>query len=242
MIKRTLLAAGVLLTLGLAGPAHAGAQSISSPYRFVESSQGLYAFGASVVADRGTLDLGPGSGMAAGLGYNVRISGPFNFGARLTYFPTERRVYNDNSVLADTVQLRQNPMFGMEQIGTADLTMMLVDATLRFDATGPRTWNRIQPYAMLGIGGAFVVTSDNSAEATLPSDRELRFRFENGVTGHVGAGVELHLAERFSVRLDARDVLWNLDIPRGFLETGRVIGNGEWVQTGHFALALTFRF
>lgn len=242
MIKRTLLAAGLLLTLGLAGPAQGAAQSISSPYRFVERSQGLYAFGSSVVTDRGTLDTGPGAGIAMGLGYNVRISGPFTFAARVTYFPTDRRVYDDNSTVADSTELRQNPMFGLQQIGTADLTLMLLDATLRFNATGPRTWNRIQPFALLGIGGAVVVASDNSAEATLPSDRELRVRFRNGFTGHVGAGLELHVSERFSIQADVRDLLWNLDIPQGFLTTGRVVGSDEWVQTAHFGLGLTFRF
>lgn len=242
MTKRTILSAAALLTFGLVGPSHTTAQSIPSPYRFVEESQGLYAFGASILTNRGLLDLGPGPGIGLGAGYEVRIGGPFNFTARATYFPTERRIYDDESTLADSTALREDPMVGLVQIGTGDMTMVLLDASLRFDATGPRTWNRIQPFVVLGIGGAFVVSSDNSAEEILPSDRELRFRFRNGVTGHIGVGFELHLSDRFTVRADARDLLWNLDYPRGFLETGRLVGQDEWVQTGHLALGLSFRF
>lgn len=242
MIKRTFLSAVALLTFGIVGPGPSAGQSISSPYRFVEGSQGLYAFGASILTNRGVMDLGPGSGIGVGVGYNVRIGGPFNFEARATYFPTERRVYDDESTLADSTALRENPLEGLVQIGTGDMTFLLLDASLRFDVTGPRTWNRIQPFVLLGIGGAFVASSDNSAEEILPSDRDLRFRFRSGFTGHFGAGFELHLSDRFTVRADARDLLWNLDYPRGFLETGRVIGQDEWVQTGHLALGLTFRF
>lgn len=242
MTKRIILSAAALLTLGLAGPADTAAQSISSPYRFVEGSQGLYAFGAGVLTNRGLLDLGPGPGIALGAGYNVRIGGPFNFSARATYFPTERRIYDDESTVADSTALRDDPMVGLVQVGTGDVTMVLLDTSLRFDVTGPRTWNRIQPFVVLGVGGAFVFSSDNSAEEILPSDRELRFRFRNGFTGHIGAGFELHLSDRFTVQADARDLLWNLDYPRGFLETGRVVGQDEWVQTVHLALGLSFRF
>lgn len=242
MTKRTILSAGALLCLGLVGPAHVAAQNIPSPYRFVEGSQGLYAFGARILTDRGQLDLGPGSGIGLGVGYLVRIGGPFNFTARVTYFPTERRVYDDESTLADSTALREDPMVGLVQIGTGDMTMMLLDASLRFDATGPRTWNRIQPFVVLGVGGVFAASADHSAEEILPSDRELRFRLRNGFTGHIGAGFEVHLSDRFTVQADARDLLWNLDYPRGFLETGRLVGQDEWVQTAHLSLGLSYRF
>ena len=145
-------------------------------------------------------------------------------------------------MLADSAALRADPTTGLEQVGVADVEMLLFDASLRFDLTGPRTWNRIQPYALIGVGGILVTGSDNSAEENVSDDRELRVRFRNGFTGHVGAGVELHLSERFTLRADARDLLWRLNVPSGFRTTGRVIGETEWVQTAHLAVALAVRF
>jgi opacity protein-like surface antigen len=242
VIKRIFFAAAVALGLTSVGPTDTVAQGIDSPYRFVEHSQGLYGFGANILTDQGSLNTGPASGIAFGAGYNVRISGPFNFSARVTYLPTERTVYDDESTLADSVALRQDPTYGLVEIGTADVTLLLLDASLRFDITGPRTWHRIQPFVLLGVGGALSVSSNNAAEETLPSDRELRVRFGNGFTGHVGAGVEVHLSDRLTLQADARDLLWKLKIPQGFLLTGRVISRDDWVQTAHFSLGLKFRF
>ena len=242
MIKRSLLAAAILTALGLAGTAPAGAQDIASPYDFVEGSHALYGFGAAVFTDRGTLDTGPGSGYAAGIGYNFRISGPFNLGVRASFFPTGRRVYTDSATVADSLALRADPMTGLTQVGTADLSLLLLDASLRFDVTGPRTWHRIQPYVVMGGGGALVLSQPNTGEDQLPPDAQLQVRFRNGWTGHVGAGFEIYLTEHLTARIDARDVLWKIHIPQGFLTPGRVIDTEQWVQSAHLGLGLTFRF
>ncbi len=170
----------------------------------------------------------------------MRISGPFNFDARAAYLVTDRRVYN--VVAADSAAVRQDPMVGLEQVGTADLSLLLLDGSLRFDITGPRTWHRLQPYVLIGAGAALRVTSDKEAEEALPEDTNLRVRFQNGFTGHVGAGVEAYLTDRLSLRADARDVLWKVHVPQGFLVNGRVIDDEEWVQTAHLNLGLAFRF
>jgi hypothetical protein len=239
VIERSAYVVALAALLFTAAPG--SAQRITSPYDFVEESQGLRAFGGYVLTDRGTLDTGPGSSYAAGLGYTLRISGPFNLDARVAYMPTDRRVYDteptDSAVLAD------DPTAGLVEVGTADLSLLLADASLRFDLTGARTWHRIQPYALLGVGGVFRVASDNAAEDLLSADAgERRVRFRNGVTGHVGAGFELHMSDRFTVLFDARDLLWKLHHPNGFREPGRVISSDEWVQTAHLSLGLVLRF
>lgn len=241
MIKRSILTAGALLTFGLVA-APAAAQSITSPYDFVEGSHAFYGFGSAVFTDRGTLDTGPGSGYAAGLAYNLRVSGPFVLEARAAYFPTDRRVYTDTSTFADSLALRADPMTGLEQVGTAGIDLVLLDASLRFDLTGPRTWHRIQPYALIGAGGVLVASQAETGEDQLPVDAQLTVRFRNGFTGHVGAGFELHLSDHFTVRADARDLLWKIHIPQGFRATGRVIDDQQWVQTAHLSLGVALRF
>lgn len=236
MIQRSILAAAALLWAAV--PVHG--QDIDSPYDFVDNSQGFWLFGGSVLADRGVIDTGPGSGYATGLGYTVRFSGPFNFDARVAYLPTDRRVYNVTA--ADSAAIAEDPMVGLVELGTADLSLLLIDAALRFDITGPRTWHGIQPFALLGVGAIIGATSDNSAEASLPTDIDLRVRFKNGVTGHIGVGAEAYLSDRFSLRFEARDLLWKIHIPDGFQVPGRLIDDSKWVQTGHFNLGLAYRF
>lgn len=222
----------------IAGPARG--QQIGSPYDFIETAQGVRAFASYILTDRGSIDIGPGSGLAAGVGYNIRISGPFEFDTQATFFPTSRRVFDITP--QDSATLREDPKAGLEELGTADLSLLMLDATLRFDLTGPRTWYRLQPYALIGAGGVFRLSSDDTAEENLPTDVELRVRFQNGFTGHVGAGFELYVTERMTVRADARDVLWKLHVPSGFFQPGRVIDDEQWVQNGQFSLGLVFRF
>ena len=235
MRRSTFCASAVAAVALFAGPAQG--QQISSPYDFVETSQGIRAFASYVLTDRGVIDTGPGSAMAFGAGYGIRVSGPFQVDAQVSWLPTSRRVYRTTSV-SDSA----DPMAGLEQIGEADLSLLLLDASIRFDITGPRTWYGIQPYALLGAGGAFRASSDNAVEEELPAGNELRVRFRNGFTGHVGLGAEWHVAERFSLRAEARDVLWKLHVPAGFIEGDRLIASEEWVQTAHLSLGLAWRF
>ncbi|HUG38947.1 MAG TPA: hypothetical protein VMM12_00595 [Longimicrobiales bacterium] len=237
-MRQTTLCAGAIAALLFAGPARG--QQITSPYDFVETAQGIRAFVTYVLTDRGAIDIGPGSGLAGGLGYNIRVSGPFEIDGQATLFPTSRRVFDISPTDSDSLAL--DPKAGLVELGTADLALLLVDASLRFDLTGPRTWYRLQPYASAGVGGVFRVASDNAVEENLPTDVELRVRFRNGFTGHVGAGFEWHATRRLTVRADARDLFWKLHVPEGFFQPGRSIDDEQWVQTAHLSLGLVFRF
>lgn len=229
----------IVAALGsMAGPVRG--QQIGSPYDFIETAQGVRAFASYIFTDRGSIDLGPGSGPAGGVGYNIRISGPFELDAQATFFPTSRSVYDITP--QDSATLHDDPRAGLEELGTAGLSLLLLDATLRFDLTGPRTWYRLQPYALIGAGGVFRLASDDADEDNLPTDVELRVRFQNGFTGHVGAGFEWYATERITVRADARDVLWKLHVPSGFFQPGRRIDDEQWVQNGQLSLGLVFRF
>jgi hypothetical protein len=237
--KRYVHIAAAFAVLAAAGPA--AAQSIGSPYDFVESSHGLHAYATYVFTDRGTIGIGPHSAPAFGLGYGIRISGPFAFDSRIAFMSTSRTVFTvDPNVDPDAV--REDPTVGLEEIGTADLSLLLADASLRFNITGPRTWNRLQPYALLGAGAVIRVAADHAAEEGLPEGSDLRVRFNNGVTGHFGAGIEWHTFDRLTIRFDARDVLWRIHVPTGFITTARLIDDRQWVQTAHLSLGAAYRF
>jgi hypothetical protein len=239
VFKRYLHIATAAAVLAAAGPA--AAQSVGSPYDFVRTSHGLHAYATYVFTDRGTIGTGPHSAPALGLGYGIRISGPFAFDSRIAFMPTSRTVFTVDPE-ADPDAVREDPTVGLEEIGTADLSLLLADVSLRFNITGPRTWNNLQPYALLGAGAVVGLAADHAAEEGLPEDADLRVRFSNGVTGHFGGGVEWHIADRFTIRFDARDVLWRLHVPTGFITTARVIDDRQWVQTAHLSIGAGYRF
>ncbi len=240
-MRRTLAAVAALAAL-VAAARPTAAQTIPSPYDFVETSQSVQLYGTYISAGQGSIGIGPASGAALAVGYAVRVTGPFEFDTRLTFFPTTRTVYDLAAEQPDTATLRANPMAGLESLGTADLSLVLLDASLRFDLTGPRTWHRLQPFALIGVGGVVKVSSNNSVEENLPTDVDLRVRFHDGFTGHVGAGVEWHASDHISARFDARDLLWKIHVPQGFIDAGRLISSDEWVQTVHLNLGLVVRF
>jgi opacity protein-like surface antigen len=239
VIRRSAVFA-LLALAGAAAPTRG--QGITSPYDFVETSMSLRAIGAYVVPNRGAIDIGPGASYAAGLGYTIRVSGPFAVDVRALYMPTTRRVY-DVVADADSAAIAADPTEGLDLVGEADLTLLIADASLRFDITGPRTWHRLQPFVLIGVGGVIRVASDNAVEDSLPEDMpELRARFRTGFTGNVGAGIEWHASDRVTLVAEARDVLWKIHVPDGFFVRGRNIDNEEWVQTAHLSLGLAFRF
>jgi opacity protein-like surface antigen len=239
VLKRCILVTAAAV---LTAAAPAAAQTITSPYQFVDRGQGLFAYVGYVVTDRGTIQTGPDSGATVGIGYSIRVSGPFAFDARIAYLPTSRTVYDRQDAGLDPEAIRADPRVGLVERGTADLSLLLTDASLRFDITGPRTWNKIQPYALLGLGGAFRMAAEHEAEEDIRTDVDLRVRFRNGFTGHFGGGLEYHMTPRATVRLDARNVLLRLQVPSGFITPARVIDDREWVQSANLSVGLGFRF
>lgn len=207
----------------------AAAQDIGSPYRFVDESQHANVFVGMIAADPGTLELGPESAMAYGARYGIRLSGPFVVEAQAALFPTSRAVQDTTITAADTT---------LQSIGDADLTLGLASAALRFDITGPRTWHRLMPFALLGVGAAFTISSEDGVDADVEPD--VRHEFGTRLLGELGVGVEWFAADQLALRLDARNLLWRIDAPVGLQQLDAP--NEEWVQNFLLSAGVSFRF
>lgn len=210
----------------------AAAQQIESPYDFIDDGQQAGVFVGHVLTDPGTLDLGPESATGFGLRYGIRIAGPFSVEASGMVLPTSRVVQDTFVVGTDTIA---GPAEGNR---SADLTLGIATIDLRFDITGPRTWHRLMPFALLGIGGAFVPSEDD--EQDLDLDPDLRFRMGTRLIGDLGAGVEWFPLEHLVVRLDARTLLWQIDAPNGMRTLDAPLE--EWVQNFLLSAGVSFRF
>jgi len=226
---RTTLA---LLVMSCLQAVPGAAQNIESPYRFLTSRQAINVYGGYLATGKGSLELGPQSGPLFGVRYGIAISGPFTLEGDIGYFSRMRAVFD--TVPGDTSRQRA---------GETDFSVMTATASLRFNLTGPRTWHGIQPYVQLGAGIAVEVSGDSEIETDLPGD--VRLDFGTGFTGILGGGIDWFMADRWGLRLDARNLLWKLGTPRAFLikgEQARLLPADEWAQNFALTASLVFRF
>lgn len=182
-------------------PAPTAAQTVPSPYRFIEPRQDLGIVGGWVATDRGPANLGPKSGFAGGVQYTFRISDPLALSARVVYFPTERE-------LVDTVTV--DSVLRTASEGRADFDLLSIAVRLQFTLTGARTWHGIAPQLFAGVGFA-VETSSEPDQPTIGTTS--RYRFRRGLMGQFGVGASIFLSERWALRLSLLDSLWEISTP-----------------------------
>jgi hypothetical protein len=227
---RVAVAVGALacMTSGAVG------QQIRSPYRFVDTSQFGGVSGGQMFASRGRLDTGPDNGPLLGVRYGLRVSGPFAVGAEISYVPSTR-------IVRDTVFVTADSLY--RELGEADINLLAVLVNLRFNVTGSRTWNRLQPFVLLGAGAALDVAGTAAAD-TLVMPTDARFDFGTSFAGQIGTGIEWFPSASVSARVDAHNVLWKLKVPDAFRLTERGVNfpESEWEQNFVLSAGLSFHF
>lgn len=207
------------------------AQTIPSPYRFLETRQEAGLFVAQMNPNTGAFGYGPGSGTAMGARYGIRIAGAFAVEAAASYLPTTRDLVDPTRVEGDRV------------VGEVDANIVTLDGRLRFSLTGDRSWYRLSPFLTAGGGLAFNTLKVQEVEqALLPEDR---FEFETTAVGVLGAGLQWFPSDHLLVRADWSLFIWRLKAPEGFRDPARgLIGvdEKEWVGGSSYSLGVAFRF
>jgi len=212
-------------------PVTLAAQNIDSPYRFLDTRQSVSVFGGHVSTGRGTVGLGPESGMMFGARYSIGVSGPFVLEASLSWFSATRAV--QDTVPGDS---------GRVDIGDVDFSALSLLADIRFNLTGPRTWHGLLPYLLIGGGLTTDAASEDNLNSALPAD--VKFDFGTTFTGVLGGGIEWVPSSRFGFRVDARNLLWKLTTPAVFLrglEAG-TLPSDQWAQNFALTAGVVLRF
>lgn len=213
--------------------ADAAAQNLDSPYRFLDANQFAGAFAGYIQPSEGRIGGGPTAAPVFGASWGIGVSGPFMFTAELMASPSSRIVRDTAFVAADSA---------WTELGEADMTMLIGMANMRFNITGPRTWNGLQPYMLLGVGLVRDMSGDADVEAELPEN--MRFDYGTSFAGQLGAGIDWFPSSRLSARLDARNMLWKLGVPEAFVltENGRTLPRSQWEQNFVATAGLFFHF
>ncbi|HSG82808.1 MAG TPA: hypothetical protein VLC48_11180 [Gemmatimonadota bacterium] len=232
-----------LLALGaalLATPVGLAAQTIKSPYRFIDTKQDVGPYIAYIFADGGSVDLGANSGPVFGLQFAIRVSDPIQISANAAYFPTTRDVQDPSTGGPSTIT-----------VGTEDFNLLLLSGRLQFNLTGARTWNRLAPYLIGGLGIAIDVTGDINCltepeRATCQISPAERFDFGTSFMGQIGIGTAIIVSDRIGARVTFEDNIWKLSTPEGWFFSGNNLdpfpSDTDWTNNLQLTLVLSYWF
>ncbi|HWV56121.1 MAG TPA: hypothetical protein VNZ57_01500 [Longimicrobiales bacterium] len=219
--------------LGLAAiaafPALLDAQQISSPYRFIDENLAAGVFAGYFFGDPGSAEVGPRDGRIVGLRLTIRATGPLNIEAQTGVISTDRIVWAVDSETDEIVKA-----------GEADLSMLHVGGSLRFDVTGPRTFYNLMPFVAAGGGVVLRLTENDTFDQLLPFEEQ----FDLGTTfaAHVGTGVEWFPFGRVTLRADGQVLLYRMNTPVAFLDIDPTLPTREWAQNYIVSASVSYRF
>ncbi len=220
-----------VIAVGVASPRSAIAQTIPSPYRFIEEKQEVGLFAGYMSAGTGRFGYGPSGGTLFGARYGVELSGPLALEAAVGVLRGTRDVINPARPEGDRV------------IGEADVRLTMIDGRLRLGATGNRTWHGINPFLLIGGGVAFDSGVRSAAETLLDPDEGYKFGTKFFAT--MGPGVRWFATRRFALRTDAVFSLWQLKTPAGFGDPTlglSDVAESEWVSGLSATATFLFRW
>jgi hypothetical protein len=183
------------------------AQTVPSPYHYVEKAQSLGIHAGYVAVESGKYDTNPRSGPLIELRYEGRFAGPVSGIVVLGALPTNRPVYTRATGSSTAVRL-------------ADASSLLAsaEAGLRLSITGPRTWHRLQPSVAATAGFVADLSGRTAEEKQLPGDQLVRLGPAFAVSP--SAGTDWFPTERISLDLRVTDHIWRRETPAGLTDHG----------------------
>jgi hypothetical protein len=208
----------------------AAAQSVPSPYRFIEHTQSLGVYGGYLSTSRGKLDLGPHSGPLLGLQYLGRISGPMSGEVDVSYLHSRRTIYVQSTTAPGT----------LAALGEVDAPIVMAEAGVHFQFTGARTWKSLAPFlaATAGVATDLSGTPELEKDAAFPTSQSVSFGPSLAVGGQ--AGTDWFLTERLSVRAAGRAYLWRFTTPATL--AGTTADQKDWLRNLGGTLGVAVHF
>lgn len=220
----------VLATLVVLTPATIGAQvghlPQNSPFEDAPYRQELTTYSGWYSGAEGSAGVGPQAGPIVGLRYEIRIGGPAYFSVNAGHAFSKRDVIDP-----------LNPP-ATRQLGTKDVSLLLLDAGITLNLTGQKSWHGLIPFTRFGAGVAANVGSRvDPANFTIGTPFALV----------LGTGVRWAPGGRWQFRLDVADHLFRLNypatygsVPQGGGDPVLVGKTSEWRHNGVFTLGASY--
>ena len=224
-MKRVLLTA--LFTLAPASlSAQVGHLPTESPFRDVPYRHELTTYSGWYSGAEGSVGVGPQAGPIVGVRYAIRIGGPAFFSVHAGHAFSKRDVIDP-----------LNPP-ETRQLGTKDVSLLLLDAGITVNLTGQKSWHGLIPFTRFGIGVA-----SNLGSRTDPG----QFSIGTPFALVLGTGVRWTSGGRWQLRFDASDHLFRLNYPSTYGEIPEGGGapvlagkTSEWKHNGVFGIGASY--
>lgn len=189
------LVLGMLATT--AAHAQVGYAPGHSPYRDVDAKYILSFVGGYSDGGGGKLGVGPSTGRIGGLRFDLHLAGPGNAQFNLLYGSLERGRIDPDAAPDEPA------------LSTIQQSVILLDAGLNLALTGEKTWHGLAPYFGAGMGIAL---------GGAVSDSTFGMRFNTKFMAGPVVGFRWHPFGGVALRVEGRDLLWQLAYPSGFFD------------------------
>ncbi len=223
--------AALAASMWLAFPGAAAAQTIPSPFEYLERGQEAGIFSGSMTVGSGRFGYAPSGGSVFGARYGVELSGPLGLEGVVSFIDSERDVVDPSQIEANRL------------IGQTDELLTTLEGRIRFSFAGRRMWHRLSPFLTIGGGAVFSAGGDHALDQTLlPEDV---FSFGTSFYGTLGLGSRWFVTDKIALRGDGVFSLWKVDTPPGYSDPSRAfeeVEDGEWLRGTAFSLSLLWRW
>lgn len=166
-----------------------------SPFRDLEFTQELTAFGGYFRGAKDAAGVAPQSGPLAGLRYEVTVGGPLQLATRIAYANTERNVIDPTKDSA------------ARNLGQQKWPLYLADVGLSLNLTGQRSWHGLVPVAHTALG----IATDGGKRV-----EEDPFRVGTTFAISFGTGLRFVSSGRLHFRADAGVYMYQLKYPTAY--------------------------
>ncbi len=192
-------AVGALAALApLAGPlgAQVGYPPSESPYRDLQGRQVFTIAPSWVMPGDDPAGVGPGSGLMVNGRYELFLTGPLWLVTRIGYAPGLERTIKDPEVTGPA-----------RIVGTTDEPLVLADVGFGLNLTGNKSWHRVTPRVLGGLGVA----------STFRSGYDLGgYRFGTKFVVSYGLGARISTGSAWEINTEFTHMFWQMKYPDSY--------------------------
>jgi hypothetical protein len=202
----------------------------ASPYRDVRVKTLLSITGGYTSGSGGKVGVGPAKGPTGGARVDLLLGGPAMLGVSVMGGSLARK-------LIDPSQPPES-----REVGESSQRILFVEGSVGLVFTGRKTWHGLAPY----LGGSLGLGIGGDVAADSLSDFEYNTKF----TAALFLGVRWHVGQRVALRIEVRNMMWQLRYPDSFFDTSDptnppvldplVNGETEWTHNPQLWVSLGY--